>query len=417
MQNQQQENTPPYLLQRDTGVESVTDDIANGLVKPEDTQKRAMRDAVMGRASADAFDPMLAMEGIVNGDPIGMETFDLGFFEDGTPAIKMGKGAIPVDQSMWMSLMTMRNKTRNEMDEMMRFEREKARATDAVTRLIRANPRINPEMQEALIGLSGIYPEFVVKQVFDSVLPNMAYDNGKVLTNDLQSVMMDTLGQATAGRLLSPRSRPVTLDPQKLTQADKDAIVVGSKEVPIPSIRDEAYQKAMASGRTSHATALNSLEFFTRGGEKRRARGQKGMPTTGLFDVTLDADGNSGENPVIWWAMQLASDRDLFPNDYVDIPINANKPDDVFAYMARLSDWSKRNFGYGQSDPVAMQSAFNFIVQKMVAGNASLQQNVHQSEFQTPTAPAPSMQQQQQPRTQQPQQSAAPRGQRTGLPL
>lgn len=416
MQNQQQESTPPYLLQRDTGVESVTADIANGLVKPEDTQKRAMRDAVMGRASADAFDPMLAMEGIVNGDPIGMETFDLGFFEDGTPAIKMGKGAIPVDQSMWMSLMTMRNKTRNEMDEMMRFEREKARATDAVTRLIKANPRINPEMQEALIALSGIYPEFVVKQVFDSVLPNMAYDNGKVLTNDLQSVMMDTLGQATAGRLLSPRSRPVTLDPQKLTQADKDAIVVGSKEVPIPSIRDEAYQKAMASGRTSHATALNSLEFFTRGGEKRRARGQKGMPTTGLFDVTLDADGNSGENPVIWWAMQLASDRDLFPNDYVDIPMNANKPDDVFAYMARLSDWSKRNFGYGQSDPVAMQSAFNFIVQKMVAGNASLQQNVHQSEFQTPTAPAPSMQQQQ-PRTQQPQQSAAPRGQRTGLPL
>jgi len=416
MQNQQQESTPPYLLQRDTGVESVTADIANGLVKPEDTQKRAMQDAVMGRASADAFDPMLAMEGIVNGDPIGMETFDLGFFEDGTPAIKMGKGAIPVDQSMWMSLMTMRNKTRNEMDEMMRFEREKARATDAVTRLIKANPRINPEMQEALISLSGIYPEFVVKQVFDSVLPNMAYDNGKVLTNDLQSVMMDTLGQATAGRLLSPRSRPVTLDPQKLTQADKDAIVVGSKEVPIPSIRDEAYQKAMASGRTSHATALNSLEFFTRGGEKRRARGQKGMPTTGLFDVTLDADGNSGENPVIWWAMQLASDRDLFPSDYVDIPMNANKPDDVFAYMARLSDWSKRNFGYGQSDPVAMQSAFNFIVQKMVAGNASLQQNVHQSEFQTPTAPAPSMQQQQ-PRTQQPQQSAAPRGQRTGLPL
>ena len=410
-----------YMPQKSPDVASATQGIAQGIATPEDKDRKAIESAVKGRAP-DIGDPFLAMRGIIEGDPVGMETFDLGFFDDGTPAININGGAIPVDKSMWMALLNARVATRDEMDRRMEHAMKVQRTSDLVDKTLRANPNVNADTREALIGLTNDYPDFVAEQLF-RLSANMAYDGGKRQGNELQALRMDTLGQATASRILGQRIRPVDINnPQEREMA----ILTRATEIPMPSVRDEAVAKAMATGKSSHAAALGTLEFFAGGGDKRRSRAGRGLQTTGLFDITLEADGNGGENPTIWWAMQIASDRNLWGDQAVDIPINVSKPEDVMQYMSRLQSLFAMNFGYGPSDAMSTQSAFNWIAQKLQAGNVALQQGMtppspeeqgggstpaERNPRISPTAPAPSAPA---PRSSQP---AAPAPSRSGLPI
>ena len=61
--------------------------------------------SVLGGQASDVNDAFLSMNGVVNGDPIGLETFDLGFSEDGTPAITINGANIPVQHNQWMALL------------------------------------------------------------------------------------------------------------------------------------------------------------------------------------------------------------------------------------------------------------------------------------------------------------------------
>ncbi len=360
-----------YLPQKTPDVAEATQGIAQGIATQEDKDRKQIESVVKGRAP-NIGDPFLAMRGIVNGDPIGMETFDLGFFDDGTPAININGGSIPVDQSMWMAILNARVATRDEMERRMEHATKVQKTSEMVSKVLRANPNINPDLRDGLIGLTDVYPDFVTEQLF-RLSANSAYDGGRTQGNELQALKMDTLGQATASRILSSRARPVDMNnPQEREMA----ILTRATEIPMPSIRDEAVAKAMSSGKSSHAAALGTLEFFAGGGDKRRSRAQRGLQTTGLFDITLEADNNAGENPTLWWAMQIASDRNMWGDDAVDIPINVARPEDVLGYMAQLQSFFSMKFGYGPSDAMSTQSAAQWIGTKLQAGNVALQQGM-----------------------------------------
>jgi hypothetical protein len=362
---------PSYLPSKSPDVAKATAGIAEGIATPQDKERKAIQEAVMGRAP-DIGDPLLAMRGIVDGDPIGMETFDLGFFDDGTPAININGGSIPINQGMWMALLEARIATRDELDQRMQHQMKVNKTRELVDKTLRANPNITPEMRDGLVGLTDMYPDFVAEQTY-RLSVNMAYDGGRTQANELQALKMDTIGQATATRTLSKRARPIDMNnPQEREMA----LVSRMTEIPMPSLRDEAIAKAMGNGKSSHAAALGTLEFFSGGGDKRRSRGARGLQTTGLFDITFESDGNAGENPTIWWAMQIASDRNLWGDQAVDIPINVARPDDVLQYMNRLQSFFSMHFGYGSSDGMSTQAAFQWIGQKLQAGNVALQQGM-----------------------------------------
>ena len=57
--------------------------------------QKSIAEAAQGRAS-EVNDFMLTLSGITDGDPVGMETFDLGFFEDGTPSISINGANVPI---------------------------------------------------------------------------------------------------------------------------------------------------------------------------------------------------------------------------------------------------------------------------------------------------------------------------------
>ena len=82
----------------------------------------------------------LTLSGISDGDPVGMETFDLGFFEDGTPAVVINGANVPIQQSQWMALLTMRNKTREEIKSQMQFEAAKQKAKTTISAIIKSAP-------------------------------------------------------------------------------------------------------------------------------------------------------------------------------------------------------------------------------------------------------------------------------------
>jgi len=352
--------------------------IAAGIQTPDMREEQDLRDAVTGRAFGDG-DPFLAMQGIVNGDPVGMETFNLGFFDDGTPAIDIGSGnAIPIDQSMWMALMNSRMQTRDEIQKRTMFEVKRQKATDIIQKTIRAMPSLNPELASGLMELTNYDPDFAAEQVFRLGFNN-AYDNNRRQTNDVQALLMDVKGEQTARAMFSPRKQTLTAEQQR--QAG-NRLAMEPIEVDVPSVRDQQVMAAMQSGRTEHAAALSMMEFFTRGGSARRSRSARGLNTTGLWDYTYEADGHAGGNPSLWWAMQMASDPMWDSNgSRVDMPVGVVKPEDVRAYMARLQNWATMNFGFSASDPVATQAAYNYILTKLIGGNSALHSNaVHQQE-------------------------------------
>lgn len=132
----------------------------------------------------------LTLSGISDGDPVGMETFDLGFFEDGTPAIVINGANVPIQQSQWMALLTMRNKTREEVKSQMQFEQQKARAIDAVSRITRAM-QLSPGMTELFMAQAQIDPEMATKNL-NNLYVAMSSGNGKNLESDIAAQITAT---------------------------------------------------------------------------------------------------------------------------------------------------------------------------------------------------------------------------------
>jgi hypothetical protein len=117
-----------------------------------------MKGAWKGRITDDS-DFSVAADGITNGDYAGMESFDLVRLKDGTPALRVKGGVIPVAANEWMSLMTMRQKMRSELDQRMQFAVGVKRSRDSISRMIAAVPSLQGASGEALLEMASIDPQ------------------------------------------------------------------------------------------------------------------------------------------------------------------------------------------------------------------------------------------------------------------
>lgn len=152
-------------------------------LSPDDDElAKNIAQSAKGRAShINDFD--LTMQGIADGDPIGLETFDLGFFEDGTPAIVINGANVPIRQDQWMSLLNARAKTRDEMSRRMEFEKQKAKAVDSVSRITRAM-QLNPGMSELFMAQAQIDPEMAMTNL-NKLYVSMQTGKSKNLETDI----------------------------------------------------------------------------------------------------------------------------------------------------------------------------------------------------------------------------------------
>jgi hypothetical protein len=132
----------------------------------------------------------LTLSGISDGDPVGMETFDLGFFEDGTPAVVINGANVPIQQSQWMALLTMRNKTREEIKSQMQFEQQRARAIDSVSRITRAM-QLNAGMSELFMAQAQIDPAMAMENL-NKLYVAKASGNSKNLESDIAAQITAT---------------------------------------------------------------------------------------------------------------------------------------------------------------------------------------------------------------------------------
>lgn len=249
-------------------------------VPPPPQQPRrgiATEQDLRGRVPDDARDFDLTMSGVQDGDPLGMETFDLGFYEDGTPLIRINGANVPIQHSQWMALLTMRNRTRAELKAQMEFERNRLKARDGIGKIMRSAPNIPPQLGELLLTIADMNPEYALRETSD-LLASMAKDNGAEQIGRLASLVQDTARDAELGRLF-----------RETEVVEEDAY--GEKTVRKTAPLKERYA-ALSSSTDSRnrktAYAIGNIEnMFPPKGLKQRTGGQ----AVGVFDQMARFEG------------------------------------------------------------------------------------------------------------------------------
>ena len=342
--------------------------------EPGIADERALR----GRAS-DVNDFSLTMSGIADGDPVGMETFDLGFFEDGTPSITINGANVPIRHEQWMALLTQRNRTRGEIKARMEFEFQRRKAKDGINRILASAPSVPPQLGEMLLTIADINPGVALQET-QQLLVSMAQDNGRTQIGKLSTMIQDTAVATEQQRLDSPIEEPVmeTHNGKQFPMYDNNGKPVVRTTSPIRKRIEQlsADPKDKKKQKTAYALSnLNAL-FPPKGMKSDPAVGGK---TVGAFELMLAADGgDTGELSRFDLLRHLAAySGDLWPSsvEWMDTPVSSNfvpgrpaDPNEVARfreYMMRLDEWASKALKWDRSDP----RVIDLFVNQSVMGN------------------------------------------------
>lgn len=208
---------------------------------PQHQYTDLMRKSAKGKAS-DVNDFGLTVSGIADGDPVGMETFDLGFFDDGTPAIVINGANVPIRHDQWMALMTMRNKTREEIRARTEFENAKMTAMEAITKVEMAT-----RLPNGMIPLIKAQAQFDPPGAIESlskVYLSMQTSGGKDLMGDVSRKLQEFKNNTVIDHLTKPQGETTVQRPHPYLQGQ-----VVEERVKQPSRRDVAVQELSKSPR------------------------------------------------------------------------------------------------------------------------------------------------------------------------
>ncbi|MBM3967743.1 MAG: hypothetical protein FJ308_22200, partial [Planctomycetes bacterium] len=236
--------------------------------------------ALTGRAS-DVNDFNLTMRGISDGDPVGMETFDLGFFEDGTPAITINGANVPIRHEQWMALLTQRNKMRAEVKARMQFEYDKREAKDGITKILASAPSVPPQLGQLLMTMADMDPATAMQET-QQLLVSMSRDNGRQQIGKLSTMLQDNGVAAEMSRLTREVETQIGVDP-----FTNEPII--SKTSPARS-RAAELQKDSDPRKRKTAYAISNIDSMF------PPKGMKSDPTVngkpiGVFDIMVGLDG------------------------------------------------------------------------------------------------------------------------------
>jgi hypothetical protein len=329
---------------------------------------RGIADArdLTGRAS-DVNDFNLTMRGISDGDPVGMETFDLGFFEDGTPAITINGANVPIRHEQWMALLTQRNKTRAEVKARMMFEHDKRKAKAGITKILASAPSVPPQLGELLLTIADMDPATAVQET-QQLLVSMSKDNGRQQIGKLSTMIQDNAVAADLSRLTRETE-------MQIGETDMGDPIMGKSS--LARSRAAELQKDKDSRKRKTAYAISNIDSMYPPKGMKSDPSVNGKPI-GIFDIMVGLDGgDTSELSRFELLRNLAAYSDLWPSkvDWVDTPIysdfvpgrptNPAEVDKFRNYLFELDQWASSALKWDRSDP----RAIDMIVTRAVLGN------------------------------------------------
>lgn len=355
---------------------------------------KSIEDGSKGRAS-DVNDLELTMAGILEGDPVGMETFDLGFYEDGTPAVFINGAPVPIESNQWMALMEMRQQGRRRMDEMFKFRVKAQQATAAVNSVVNAMPNMGAGLKQALAYLAQTDPDLAMSEVA-KLGTSMAQDGGKTQFVDLSSGIFDS----RVKMLDEQYNRRGPDRPVVVQEKGPQGIILASKEVmqPTPSPVDAAILRLQQDGSPEGMAKTSAVQGMRRlmppPGIKRMTQGQ----SIGVFDMySLPASMGGSANsmhPYGPFSMlkSLASATEMWGQAAIqEPPLDPNDPQSVSAYreyLLRLDAFANATLGWDMSNPMAIDRQLEFAVRSRSAQQGQIAPAPAQQGTQQPQNPA-----------------------------
>lgn len=338
--------------------------------------------SVLGGQASDVNDAFLSMNGIVNGDPIGLETFDLGFFEDGTPAITINGANIPIQHNQWMALLTQRQKSRSEIKARAQFEVQRQKAKTSIAKIIASAPSVPSQLGQLLMTMADMDPAMAMQET-QQLLVSMSRDNGRQQIGKLSMMLQDSGVASEIGRIQSEVEVPVLDDKGKpMLDANLQPMVRKSTRArervsQLSADRDPRKRKT--------AYAISNIDSMF------PPKGMKGDPSVngkpiGIFDIMVGLDGgDTSELSRFELLRNIAAYSDLWPSkvDWVDAPTNmggfmgpnTGGPIDMMSapqsyaqfrnYLLELDQWASSALKWDRSDP----RTIDLIMQQAIANN------------------------------------------------
>jgi len=335
-----------------------------------------------GRAS-DVNDFTLTMRGISDGDPVGMETFDLGFFEDGTPAITINGANVPIRHEQWMALLTQRNKTRSEIRMRMEFEHDKRKAKDGISRILASAPSVPPQLGQLLMTIADLDPGAAMQET-KQLLVSMSKDNGREQIGRLSTLVQDNAVGVEMSRLNREFEMQIGTD-------EMGDPVMGKSSA--ARQRSEALAKDKDPRKRKTAYAISNIDAMFPPKGMKSDPSVNGKPI-GLFDMMLGMDGGDTSDLSRFDLLRhLAAYSDLWPTkvDWMDTPVysdfvpgrpvNPNEVAKFRNYLLELDQWASTALKWDRSDPRAIDMMLNqaVLANKLVYNPSMLEQGAQGS--------------------------------------
>lgn len=362
-----------------------------------------------GRAShINDFD--LTMSGIVDGDPVGMETFDLGYFKDGTPSITINGAHVPIRADQWMALLSMREKTRTEIKQRAEFESAKSKAKSSVSKVIRAFPSLPSGMAELFMAQADIDPVSALNNL-QSLYMDMQTGRGKDKMSDMHAQLTAAKRDPAMAALTSKRGKKTVY--QTATDSKGNQVQYNPQEVDVPSVAEEQsnrYANAASPSEETRATAnafLHIKSMFIDPNIRKARAGQQ----YGIFDrITMDESDPVGPMSIFEMLRNLAKNGEgAFPTQIGMVPppvfigdrkkgVGSFQPTDPRAvkayrdYLIDLDRWAANAFpGYDLSSPQSIDAMMQLTFMNNLRDDPALAGQIQEqgSNQQSPVPTAP----------------------------
>ena len=330
--------------------------------------------SVLGGQASDVNDAFLSMNGVVNGDPIGLETFDLGFYEDGTPAITINGANIPIQHNQWMALLTQRQKSRSDMQEKMKFAVEQRNAIRSVNSVLSAMPNLPQGMPELFLTMAQTDPVRAIDNLQRLYL-EMQKNNGKDMHGQMAADLLSAKIAPIQNYLFAPQGETVVDVEDQFGMVTKEKIKMPSKA------EQKSRELALAGNNTASYWFANAGRFLPNPAIKRNAPNMR----YGIFDKVMNEEADRiGPMSMFEGLKQLAAyGNNVFPQQipYRDAPRfmqpdqkgiggtqgripNSNEQLEFLNYMYALDQWATNAFGTDASSRESIQGMVQSIYEQ-----------------------------------------------------
>ena len=331
-----------------------------------------------------------AMSGMQDGDPVGLESFDLGFFGDGTPAVIVKGRGIPVDKGMWMSLAQQRRLMREEIRQRVMFQGDVDKAMTTFNQIRSAAPMLQGPIGDSISALIQMDPQ-AGTQAYQRALIAMETDGGKALHADVASDIQKRRNEASLGWLTRAKGKVAMDNPNGFGEP----IMVDKQ-----SVRDEEIERLKKMhGRDADIAlvAWQRVEDMVPDPALRRMNpsGNLGFVQTHLElgrDVVSDMSALSRLEHLASMSGQRWGEsipRESVPTDPNDLEGKRR----YLRYLQAVDAWAAAAFGWDYSQGEALAAVVEMRVQAAARQAAASQQMQEQQPAQprTPVRNRPSI--------------------------